>query len=389
MKSEPTVRRKPYRRDPEYKKRKILTIAAIVLGVAAVFVVIVVLFALHYVRKMNYVPLDPEYTILAEVESETANEPETLVEETSREETDEKSIEEYQKAAEAALEELGLSLADAQLDNVYNVLLIGSDARPGGWSARSDTVMLLSVNFDTNKITLTSFLRDLYVYIPQREVYDKLNSAYQYGGVELLIETIRYNFSIEVDRYISVDFYAFMDVVDVIGGLDITVEEEELYWLNMYIHANNELLGCDEFDGLIEEADGSAIHMNGKQALAYARFRYVGNGDFSRTERQRKVLNIAYEKLKHTSPDKLVELLDVVLPQITTNIPESEALGLLARVPEMSTYSITNWGIPDDQYVYITVDSVSSLGIDFKYYVTRLYSLIYGNVILGETGAAQ
>lgn len=367
------------------RTRKTIIIAA---GIVFGLVILIIggfIFALnHYLDKINYKELQSDYTVLESVETMTQGE--TGVEETSLADTPENEILKYQQAAKEALEALGEEVRD--LDGVYNVLLVGSDSRAGGAAVgNSDTCMLLSLNFETGEIILTSFLRDLYVYIPRRDTFDKLNSAYQYGGIELLMETIQYNFSIAVDDYVSVDFFAFMKVVDIIGGIDVDVQEDELYWLNMYIHANNLLLEEeDEFADYLDYADGSFQHLNGKQALAYARFRYVGNADFTRTERQRKILNLTFEKLKTIDINTLLTLLDQILPEITTNIDKGYIIELMAKIPVIKDFDMVSWSIPDTEYEYINRNGQSSLAIDFNYYVNRMYEYIYGN---GEEETAQ
>ncbi len=356
--------------------RKVITLSvSIVLGTFLIAVLIVFGSLWYFVSQTNRQELDFEgYTVLEETESAIEDVTPEVPEETSAD-TSIEELNEYQLEAQKALAELGFE--DEKLDDVYNVLLVGSDTRESGGTGRSDTMMLVSINSNTKKIVATSFLRDLYVYIPQKEYYDKINAAYAYGGMELLIETLQYNFSIQVDKYITVDFYSFMEAIDTMGGIDVDVQEEELYWCNQYIHASNLLLGCDEFSDYLTYADGSFQHLSGKQALAYARFRYVGNGDFDRTERQRKVVNIIFDQLKTINVITLIDLVETFMKEITTNIPEQEFIELIALIPDMNNYDIVSWGIPDEDFKYLTIDGISSIGIDFSFYVNKLYNLIY------------
>ena len=354
--------------------KRIGMVAGIFLGVLVVSVVAFVLLLVHYINKVNYVPLKEEYTILAETESfyeDVTNPYDETLPDSSKDE-----IDEYQKEVEALIAARGETLPE--LEDVYNVLLIGTDERIPGESSRSDTMLLISINKKTKQIVGTSFLRDLYVKIPGRD-FDKLNAAHAFGGVELLLDTLEYNFSIHVDRYITVNFQSFIKVVDIIGGLDINVYEDDLYWLNQYIHASNLIVGDEEHSDYLDYADGSVQHLNGKQSLAYARFRFVGNGDFSRTERQRRVVNEVFEKLKKTDPATLIELLDTILPEVTTNIPTNEFLELICMIPEMSGYDIVSWSIAngDTGFKYITIDKVSHVAIDMNKYIRLLFDVIY------------
>lgn len=360
------------------KKKSAGRRAAIILGTVigtAIFVaLILVAVVVHYIRKMNYVPLKEAYSINETTEEfiEDITNPD---EETSAD-SSQQEIDEYKQAAEEAL--AGIKDDYEPIGDVYNVLLIGSDTRKSGGTGRSDTMLLISINKTENKIVATSFLRDIYCYIPEVG-YQKLNAAYAYQGIELLLDTLKYNFSIEVDRYIAVDFYSFIKVVDILGGIDVDVQSDELYWLNQYIHASNLLTDSPEHEGYIDSADGSYIHLNGKQALAYARFRYVGNGDFTRTERQRKVVNIIFDKLSTINVETLLKLLDSVLPEVTTNIPTGEFIELIGILPTIKKYDIVSWNIPDNGFKYLTIDGISYIGIEFDTYIDELYDKIYGS----------
>lgn len=328
----------------------------------------------HFYGKLNVSPLNKDYVIL----DTTGAFEEDLVptdEVPTSADTSQKELDEYRKAALEAAAEHGIS--DIKTEDVYNILLVGSDTRVAGEYGRSDTMMLVSINNNTKKIVVTSFLRDLYVYLPYKEHWDKINAAYAYGGINLLFDTIEKNFSLDIDQYVMVDFYSFINVIDILGGIEVDVQEDELYWCNQYIHANNLLLGDDEYSDYLSMADGSYQHMNGKQVLAYSRFRYVGNADFSRTERQRKVMNIVFEKLKSIDASTLVKLLDEFLPEVTTSIEYEEFIELLSILPDIFGYDIVSWGLPDEDFKYITVNGQSHIGIDFSYYIEKLYGLIY------------
>ena len=339
-------------------------VIALVLGVVILF---------HYLNKVNYVPLKENYTILDETESFIEDVINPLCE--TRSDTSKEEIDEFQREAKEQLAKLG-SMDYKKVGNVYNVLLIGSDTRVSGEDGRSDTMLLISINRSKNKIIATSFLRDIYANIPGKG-FEKLNAAYAYGGVELLLDTLKDNFSIEIDRYISVDFYSFVGVIDIIGGIDVPVEEDELYWCNQYIHASNLLLGEPEHDGYLTYADGSVQHLSGKQALAYARFRYVGNGDFTRTERQRKIVNIIFDKIASAKVGTVFKFLDSLLENVTTNIPKGEFIQLIGDLLKIKKYDIISWNIPDEDFKYMTINGMDSIVIDFNLYVDKLYSNIY------------
>ncbi len=354
--------------------KKFIIVAGIILGLGILAVVGVYAILVHYYNKMNYVAWDKDYTIDGSVGTETRDPNESTHETVT--DTPDDEFDDYQKTAQEALKKLGMIEAD--LGDVYNILLVGCDPVDPGDEGRSDTMMLISINNDTKKIIATSFLRDIYVYIPGIDSYQKLNAAYSYGGVDLLKDTLEYNFCIKIDRYVKVDFLAFIKVVDSIGGIDVEVQSDELYWLNQYIHASNLLLGVEEHSDYLSYADGTPQHLSGKQVLAYSRFRYVGNGDFTRTERQRYIVNIIFEKIKTISPSELLKLLDEVLPMVTTNVPTNEFISLVAQLPTCGNYEIVSWSIPNKGYKNFTGRGIyDALAIDFAVHIVELYKIIY------------
>ncbi|MDE5620381.1 MAG: LCP family protein, partial [Ruminococcus sp.] len=154
---------------------------------------------------------------------------------------------------------------------VKSVLIIGTDGRSDNEQGRSDSMILLSFNSRTNEIILTSFMRDCYVNI-QNYGMDKLNAAYSYGGAELLMDTIESNFMVEIDDYITVNFVSFAGIIDAVGGIDIDVSDEEAHEINNILFSEvNQLMGDDQWADFLES--GGKLHLNGKQALSYARIR--------------------------------------------------------------------------------------------------------------------
>lgn len=200
-------------------------------------------------------------------------------------------------------------------DKVLNVLLIGADTLDGR-SARSDTMILLSVNPLKNRIVFTSFMRDSYVNIPGYG-YNRLNASHSKGGPSLLIQTIESNFGLDIDYYAKVDFTSFRQAVDAIGGIDLTINSVNY----------NYFQGWSVCRGLTEEeaTDGTrVVHLNGGEALAYARNRKYFDGDFTRTQHQRDFLTQFVNNCKGSSLDEMHSLLETVLPYVVTSMPHSE-----------------------------------------------------------------
>ncbi len=263
----------------------------------------------------------------------------------------------------------------ANLSAVYNILLIGCDSRTEGGVGRSDTVILLSTNEDTKKIHITSILRDCYVSIPGKE-NNRLNAAYALGGSSLLSDTIETNFSIDVDKYVAVDFYSFVDIVDSIGGIEIDVNKDEIPVLNNYVKELNALNGRPE--GTYYLTESGLQHLNGTQALGYSRIRYVGNGDFERTERQRTVITKIFEKIQDINIIEMNNLLNSLLPQVRTNLTQAEILSFMLRATEYLQYEWDSLRLPiDDSYQNMRINGMAVLGIDLEKNRKALAEFLY------------
>lgn len=365
-------------------------VAGCIVAALAVFTLSCYLILVHYINKRNYVPVG-DLVILDETPSflEDVLAPSTE----PSPDTDKKEVESVQQDIENNAG--NNNMPEEGVSDVYNILLVGSDIRQEDEVGRSDTMILVTINKENHQIVATSFLRDTYVKIPVMNEFHKLNAAFAYGGIELLFETLSYNYGVEVDRYVAVDFNSFIDAVDILGGLDVQVYKEEEYWFNQYIHASNLLVEPPEREhsDYIELGDdfvdGTYMHLNGKQALAYARFRYVGNGDFTRTDRQRRVVYNIFEKIKSMDVSTLMTLLNKIIPQITTNLTTDECLSLAMSLPAISQYQIVSWHIPDEEFKYMKIKGEDVVAIDFSYYMKKLYTYIYTRVDLESLTTTQ
>lgn len=234
--------------------------------------------------------------------------------------------------------------------HVRSVLVIGTDGRTADDRGRSDSMILVSLNSKTDELIMTSFMRDCYVEIPDYG-WNKLNAAYAFGGPELLMDTIEYNFDVRIDDYITIDFASFVSVVDSVGGIDLKVSDAEAEEINIILMAEvNELMGDDRMSDLL--SGGGKLHLNGKQALAYSRIRNVGNNDFERTERQRRVMSLIFAKLKSFKPSMFKNLASDVIPDVTTNMSTIEAYLLSLRLPFAVGYSVKQIQIPAEGTFY-------------------------------------
>lgn len=270
-------------------------------------------------------------------------------------------------------------LADESMKDrgVVNILLIGTDARSSEEAGRSDAMILLSVSPKTKTVHMTSLLRDMYVEIPGHDG-NRLNAAYAYGGPELLLETVSLNFDMDVNRYIVVDFRTFANLVDAVGGVDIELSNEEVQWVNAYLNEYNMLRDMPLETDYLDTSLSGVIHLNGPQALAYSRNRYIGS-DFGRTERQRKVLGAVADNIGTAIVKNPMELLDGVFSELTTNLTKSECLQLSLMSGKLLTYDIIQGSIPlSGTYRDATIRGMAVLEVDFEKNKEYIRSEIYG-----------
>lgn len=261
-------------------------------------------------------------------------------------------------------------------DGVVNILLIGNDSRENGEDGRSDAMILLSVNSRAKTIYMTSFLRDIYVDIPGHDG-NRLNAAYSFGGPELLLATLEQNFDIHVNRYMLVNFQAFANLVDAVGGVDLELTSEEVEYINGYLVEYNMLTGQPEGTDYMDTSKSGMLHINGPQALAYSRNRYLGT-DFGRTERQRKVLSAVMAKAPSALLTNPKGLLDV-LSNLTTNLTQGECMQLSLMAGKLLTYTVVQDSIPvQGSYENAKVRGMAVLKIDFDKNKQHLQDTVYG-----------
>ena len=236
--------------------------------------------------------------------------------------------------------------------NVFNIMLIGTDERTKGFSknARADSIMILSLDNSTKRIRLVSLERGMLVKIPGRK-NDILTHTFRYGGSNLLMETVRTHFKLDVDKYIRVNFAMFQKLVDEVGGVDIMLTEEEARGLNTYPNHNTWKLKRKVVAGM--------NHFNGYEALQYSRLRWIDD-DFHRIGRQRKVIIAIKDNMKDLSVSDLKDISADCLPYVQTNLSAMEFADLLIKMP----------GYFDNEVVQMTIPrkgTYQTLGnVDFK-----------------------
>lgn len=210
-----------------------------------------------------------------------------------------------------------------------NIALFGVDARDKGLGKgnRSDTIIIASINQDTQEIKLISVFRDTYLNLSNDD-YNKCNTAYARGGPEQAINMLNMNLDLDITDYVTIGFSGLIDAVDALGGVEMEVTESEISHLNNYQLCMAEELGVD----YTPVAQTGRQLLNGMQATAYCRIRYTKGDDFRRTQRQREVLAAMMEKARTVSVKALTDMVNAVLPQVETSLRVNEILSVLGSV---------------------------------------------------------
>ncbi|CEO32452.1 LCP family protein [Paraclostridium sordellii] len=224
-----------------------------------------------------------------------------------------------------------------------NIALFGLDRRSKEEKSRADSIMVANINFETKTINLVSILRDTLVDI-KGHGKDKLNHSYAYGGPELSMETINSNFDLDINKYVSVDFFSLAKVIDIIGGVDIDLKDYEANQINQNL---NEINSIEKLPKETDYIQGSGLkNLNGRQAVAYCRIRKEGNGDYERTQRQRNVLKAILLKYEKLDSGKRFEVGMEMMSQVNTNIPINDIKDLQNKILSDRDFTINQHMIP-------------------------------------------
>ena len=257
----------------------------------------------------------------------------------------------------------------------HNIALFGVDARDGqlGRGTRSDTIIIASINLDTQEIKLVSVFRDTYLNL-SNDTYNKCNAAYAQGGPEQAISMLNMNLDLDITDYVTVGFGGLIDSIDALGGIEMEIQDAEISHLNNYQLTMAEELGVDYTP---VEHSGKQL-LNGMQATAYCRIRYTKGDDFRRAKRQRDVLTAMVEKAKEASVSSLKEMVTAILPEVETSLGVNDIVSVLGTVAGYNV--VASDGFPfEDGRVGATVGSKGScvIPVDLTDNVTALHELLY------------
>jgi cell envelope-related function transcriptional attenuator common domain len=234
------------------------------------------------------------------------------------------------------------NLPAEETSGIDNIVLFGVDSRTPTDHGRTDSIIIATVDKNAKVVKLTSIMRDMYVKIGSTSSMNRINAAYSFGGPELALKTLNNIFGLDLKYYALIDFKAFQELVDKVGGIDVDVKDYEVKEINYYIQSVNgasaTLLTGPGFQ-----------HLNGQQALSFARIRKVGNGDYERTERQRLVLKCVADKVKQVNILKIPQFLTTLASYAQTNVPIQKIISLGITAYKFNS-SVETMRVPVDGY---------------------------------------
>lgn len=277
---------------------------------------------------------------------------------------------------EEVIEAMKIEVVNDETAKGYrNIALFGVDSRDGdlGKGTRSDTIIIASINQDTQEIKLVSVFRDTFLNLGN-DSYNKCNAAYAQGGPEQAINMLNTNLDLDITDYVTVGFDGLIDAVDSLGGIEMEITEKEISHLNNYQLSMAKKMGVDYTP---VDHTGRQV-LNGMQATAYCRIRYGGGDDFRRAERQRDVLTAMMNKAKGASVGELTGMVDAILPEIQTSLGVNEIVSVLGSIASYNV--VASDGFPfEDSRAGADVGSKGSCVVpdDLEENVIALHEILY------------
>ncbi len=335
--------------------RSTLTVLSIVLGIILAVLIGGTVYADYLLGKVNYVEKDATTPTFSQEEVEQ------LLQE---QEPEDPNFTGPNLSEEEVVLETAPPVVETS-DNVVTILLLGVDRRKNE-AARTDSIILCTLNKSQNTITLTSMMRDMYVRIPGYKS-NRINVSYVLGGTSLLKQTMEHNFGIEVDGCVEVDFSHFKELIDLLGGIEIEITSAEANYI--YQECGSKLKAGKQL-------------LSGEEALHFSRFRGTASGDLARTNRQRVVLSTLLNEYKSKSMTELLGLLDDILPMVTTDLSQNEILGYFKDFfPMLASAEIVSKRIPvDDSYYLAMIDGMSVVVPDISKNAEELHKILSEDV---------
>lgn len=262
----------------------------------------------------------------------------------------------------------------SKLSGYKNIALFGVDSRTGDLETgtNSDTIMIASINNDTKEIKLVSVYRDTYLDTTLG-YYTKATETYGAGGAQASVNMLNKNLDLDITDYVTVDFNAVAAAVDAVGGIDLTIEEDEVTFLNDYLVETSQVLGIDSYENI---PGPGTYHMDGLHALAYCRIRYTTGNDFKRTERQRTVLTKLIDAAKSAGVLQLNALIDKLFPMIYTSLSPTEILNLATNSLSYSLGETSGFPFQVENY---NSDKSYVAPVNLSSNVSQLHSFLFND----------
>jgi LCP family protein required for cell wall assembly len=365
-------KQEPSKGQANQNRKKVLTVLGVILALLLILLVVGYAYFHSKYALLNTDPTAPS----SQVQPESSS--------VDPEEDDNDGVE-----IPSDLEEMEAIAAEGDVfsdSNVFNILLIGTDERTTYFNtnARGDSCILLSVNKTTMAVKLVSFERGTGVPILEGQYegqWDWLTHTFRYGGADLMMKEIQECYKVDVTHYMRANIYTFMQLIDAVGGVDITLTQAEADYINhpegTYGAGHIKEMGVAD---QVQTVEVGQNHLNGATAMVYARCRYI-DSDWQRVERQRNVLTSIMQSAKGLNVLELNNLLDMVLPNLQTNLTEGEIASLmLTLAPQYSKITVEQMTIP----VSGTYGSMTGMGgrplyaVDFDANSKILQQLLYG-----------
>jgi LCP family protein required for cell wall assembly len=271
------------------------------------------------------------------------------------------------------------SIAEEPQDPWVHILLLGGDSRSLSDYGRTDTMIILSINTDTSEVKMTSIMRDTWVSFPGRSKKGKINAANVYGGPELALKTVNECFDMEIEDYVLINMSGLVQIIDLVGGIDIDVDQDELKYVNSYAKAFIASTLKDTYEGETRlESAGENLHLNGLLALSYSRDRYT-DSDYGRVMRQQKVLIALAHKFKGMGVASFLKVLPDIEDCYETCLDRSDIVYLAKKCDDIDLTSVVQYRVPvDGTFDSGMLHGTWSIRPNFEKNADSLHEFIYG-----------
>lgn len=274
---------------------------------------------------------------------------------------------------------MGVASAEEAQSGWENILLLGGDARNMEKYDRTDTMMILSINRDEAQVKMTSIMRDTWVELPGTGKNNKINAANVFGGPELAVETVNANFGTDIEDYVIVNMEDLLQIVDLMGGVDIEITESERVQINKniedYISA---VSGAANYDGDKTLGESGLVHLNGMMAVGYCRIRKI-DSDYTRVMRQQTVLLALAEKAQNMEVEELTKVAGDIYQIINTSLSEEDIKSMATAFMVMEVSEVGQNRIPADGTFQSGIfDGIWMIKPDLEKNREQLHTFIYG-----------